>query len=356
MRVVKHTTTFKNRLKMPGNPLSDEIRLRIIFLHEEGLSHRQIAERLDINHSTVTRTIQRRNETGSVETRPRSGRPRVTNERQDRYIAQVVRRSRSVTVSSLRSHYQATYHQIISNATIRRRVIATGLRSRRPLRVPRLLPRHRISRLEWGHDHQNWLLPQWSNVLFSDETRIGLVSDDRRSRVWRERGAQQRLALAREVVPYEGGSVMFWGGIMYGRRTALVHVPVTMTGQIYIDLIVRPIVQPIRAEIGPNFLFMDDNARPHRTRAVQEVLREGEIERMEWPALSPDMNPIEHVWDYLSRSIRRRLNPPMNAQELIQAAVEEWNNIPQEFINNLIRGMYRRVHALLQSRGGNTRY
>nr|CAH7765408.1 unnamed protein product [Callosobruchus chinensis] len=67
--------------------------------------------------------------------------------------------------------------------------------------------------------------------------------------------------------------------------------------------------------------------------------------------MSPDMNPIEHVWDYVSRAIFNRNNPPRSTQELIVAASEEWDNIPQEVIDNLITGMHRRVDAMIRSRG-----
>nr|CAH7738054.1 unnamed protein product [Callosobruchus chinensis] len=107
--------------------------------------------------------------------------------REDRNIAQLARRDRSVTVPVLRSQFQRTFNRVISTATIRRRVLALELRCRRPLRVPLLTARHHTARLQWPRAHQDWLLPQWKNVLFSDESRFGLVSDDVRERVWRER-------------------------------------------------------------------------------------------------------------------------------------------------------------------------
>nr|CAH7754651.1 unnamed protein product [Callosobruchus chinensis]CAH7760665.1 unnamed protein product [Callosobruchus chinensis] len=173
--------------------------------------------------------------------------------------------------------------------------------------MPFLTARHRNARLQWARAHQDWLLPQWRNVLFSDESRFGLVSDDSRERVWREN-------------------------------------------------ITSAIVQPLRNEIGDQFIFMDDNARPHRTRAVQQTLENGNIARLEWPAIYRNMNPIEYVWDYVSRAIFNRINPPRSTQELIVAATEEWDNIPQEVINNLIIGMHRRVDALIRSRGRNIKY
>nr|CAH7738236.1 unnamed protein product [Callosobruchus chinensis] len=66
-----------------------------------------------------------------------------------------------------------------------------------------------VSLYQWARAHQDWLLPQWRNVLFSDESRFGLVSDDYRERVWRERGGQNRLATAIGVAPYRGGTQMF---------------------------------------------------------------------------------------------------------------------------------------------------
>lgn len=341
---------------MPGNVISLYNRARIIALHEEGLSNHRISERLDIPRSSVVRIVHLHRDTGNVERRHGTGRPRVTNDREDRYVTNFVRRNRSVSITALRGHFQRTYRRVISSTTIRRRLHSGNLRSRRPLRVPRLLPRHIAARLRWAQQHRNWLLPQWRNVLFSDETRIGLASDSRRHRVWRAPGRQERLAFPQEVVPYQGGTVMFWGGIMFNRRTALIPIERTMTGNIYAENIIRPIIHLLRNDIGENFIFMDDNARPHRTQAVQNALQDGNIRRLDWPAMSPDMNPIEHMWDYVKRAIRSRNHPPISVQELTLAAQEEWNNIPQQTINNLIISMHRRVSALLENRGRHTEY
>nr|CAH7720203.1 unnamed protein product [Callosobruchus chinensis] len=341
---------------MPTNELSDFDRTRIIALWQEGLSRHQIANRLNVVRSTVSRTIRRYEETGEVDSRPRTFRHTVSTRREDRYIAQLARRGQSVTVPVLRSQFQRTFNRVISIATIRRRVLASGLRCRRPLRLPLLTARHRTARLQWVRAHQDGLLPQWRNMLFSDESRFRLVSDDYRERVWRERGGQNRLATAIGVAPYRGGTQMFWGGIRFNGRTQIIHTPGTMTGEYYLQHIINAIVQPLRNEIGDQFIFMDDNASPHRTTAVQQALANGNIARLEWAAMSPDMNPIEHAWDYVSRAIFNRNNPPRSTQELIVAATEKWENIPQEVINNLIIGMHRRVDALIRSRVGNAKY
>ncbi|GFY18789.1 transposable element Tcb2 transposase [Trichonephila clavipes] len=114
---------------------------------------------------------------------------------------------------------------------------------------------------------------------------------------------------------YGGPGVLVWGGIMLNGRTEL-HIfdRGYVTGDRYCEEVLVPHVRLFRGAIGPDFLFMDDNARPHRTLAVEELLESEDITRMDWTAYSPDLNPIEHVWDALGRRIAARLHHPENTQ------------------------------------------
>ncbi|GFV93905.1 transposable element Tcb1 transposase [Trichonephila clavipes] len=87
---------------------------------------------------------------------------------------------------------------------------------------------------------------------------------------------------------------------------------------------------------------MDNNARPHRANIVDEFLQSEDITRMDWPAYSPDLNPIEHVWDMLGRRIVARQPRPTCLPELRSALLDEWCNISQDQIDNLILSMPRR--------------
>ena len=80
------------------------------------------------------------------------------------------------------------------------------------------------------------------------------------------------------------------------------------------------------------------------------------IEVMYWPACSPDLSPIEHVWDLLGRRVRSRNRAPETVHELSQALIDEWNALPQQLIRRYIRSMPRRCEACIQARGGHTSY
>ncbi|GFU38849.1 transposable element Tcb2 transposase [Trichonephila clavipes] len=81
--------------------------------------------------------------------------------------------------------------------------------------------------------------------------------------------------------------------------------------------------------LGDSFVFQYDNTRPHRARLVENMLEAETIQRMEWPACSPDLNPIDHVWDMLGRRIAARPRPPATVRDLEIALLEEWNSIPK---------------------------
>jgi transposase len=85
-------------------------------------------------------------------------------------------------------------------------------------------------------------------------------------------------------------------------------------------------------------------------------LNDNHLRTLPWPALSPDLSPIEHLWDELGRRVRNGLNPPETLDELRRALIQEWNNIPQSFIKILIGSMRRRCQSVINARGGHTRY
>ncbi|GFW56377.1 transposable element Tc3 transposase [Trichonephila clavipes] len=155
--------------------------------------------------------------------------------------------------------------------------------------------------------------------MFSDESRFSLQSDSRRTLIWRAPGTRYHQENTIERHRYGGAGWLVWGGIILGSRTDLHVQSVTMTRHIYRDVILEQHVRLFQGAMGAEFLFMDDDARPHRANIVDECLQSEDITRMDWPAYSPDLNPIKHVWDMLGRRIAVRQPPPTCLPELRRA-------------------------------------
>ena len=334
-------------------------RWRIVALRiDAGWSLRRIAGHLNVSLGGVRCILRIFEETDDVVDRPRSGRPRVTDQEDDNYVIEESRQHPFDSAETLRNRLRDEHHVNASLSTISRRLRAGGLRSYRPFRCPPLSPEHRATRLQWAQQHQHWsALRQWRHVVFSDESRFCVFHLDGRLRVRRSPNTRYSNESARvHVTPFGGGSIMVWGAISWNHKSALVVIDGNLTGLRYLEEILQNVAIPFGLEsVGPGFIYQDDNARPHRARIVTDFHEQNmDYVHMSWPSRSPDMNPIEHAWDQLGRSVYAR--NPRNLNELRHYLMEEWDNLPQYRIRRLIRSMRRRCDSVIAAGGGMTRY
>ena len=192
-------------------------------------------------------------------------------------------------------------------------------------------------------------------VTFSDESRFCLRHIDGRVHVWRRNGECHAEVNVQPRHAYNGGSVMVWAGVTADRRTDLVVVSGILTGR-YIDEILRPHVVPFLRPMGNNSIFKDDNARPHRERIVDGFLQANNVKHLEWPAMSPDLSCIEHVWDVLGKAVQKRMIEHSTMADLLRFLGEEWQRIPQATIWKLAFSTRKRLIECRDNRGGYSHY
>ncbi|GFU96407.1 transposable element Tc1 transposase [Trichonephila clavipes] len=309
--------------------IDDFMRGRIIGKIEEGRKITDVAREIDIAHNVVSRLWKSFKTTGMCSIRHGRGRVRSTTPAEDRYIVLSAKRNRRTTAQQVVNQFLAASGKQIARKTVARRLRGGGLYARRPVVCVPLTRQHRTARLQWCREHHNWTEQDWACVLFSDESRFSLSSDCRRQLIWRESGTAYRPENIQEKDRYPTCSIMVWAGILINGRTRL-HVVAngTMTGQRYIDEVLLP----------------------------HDCLDSEDIQRLVWPARSPDLNPIENVWDALGRQVAGRNYPPTNKNTLIRALTEEWDKLPQQLLDNVVQSMVRRVECCITLHGGHIPY
>jgi transposase len=151
---------------------------------------------------------------------------------------------------------------------------------------------------------------------------------------------------------------MVWGCISHDYKLDLVTIQGNLTGDLYIRDILQPVVVPHfdNHPLATRPVYIDDNTWPHRSRAVTVYLQSEDVTSVPWPAMSPDLNPIENIWDMLGRRIQALEPPVQNIRQLEAALHREWQQLSQQDIQRLTGGMRRRVEAVIQACGGYTRY
>ncbi|UYV67223.1 K02A2.6-like, partial [Cordylochernes scorpioides] len=317
----------------------------VIGLKRAGWSISQIAADTHLGASTVHRLWRRWLEQGNVAIYRNAGATRVTSARVDRRILRQAVAAPQATCTAILQHVQDTLDHSISTRTISRRLVANGLHSCRPLRRLPLTPPNRRQRLEWCRARSTWMT-EWHRVVFSDESRFCLSSDSRRVHVWRRRGERSNPAAIVERPTVRQRGIMVWGAIAYDSRSPLLRIQGTMTAQRYVDDVLRPVTLPYLQGV-PNALYQQDNARPHTARISQQALQD--VQMLPWPPYSPDLSPIEHVWDIIGRRLHA-LPQPRSEDELWQMVEREWRAIPQDAIRTLIDALPRRAAACIAVR------
>ncbi|KAL0881938.1 hypothetical protein ABMA27_001695 [Loxostege sticticalis] len=338
--------------------LSPEECTRIITMVQEGRSQRSTTGTVGVSLSTVQRVIQRFQKTGMNIGRPGNGRPRCTTVREDRFIVSNMLKIDILDAVQVRNSLQEVHHNNVSSDTILRRLREADIKRYRPANGPKLLREHRVARLRFAREHIRWTDEDWSRVIFSDESRFCLFTNDGRRRVYRrpapllrvsDDSSYYRQACFEEKVPFGGGSIMVWAGISAESRAELVVIENgSLTAPRYVEEILNEHVGPFLVNMVAHSIFMQDNARPHSAHLVNAYIQDVDITRMEWPARSPDLNPIEHLWDEIGRCVKQRSPAAAILRELRNALVEEWSNIDQNRIRK-VNSMAHRLNEVIRA-------
>ncbi|GFU28393.1 transposable element Tcb2 transposase [Trichonephila clavipes] len=194
-----------------------------------------------------------------------------------------------------------------------------------------------------------WNVTDRQKVVFSDESRCVLWTDD--NRLWVCRRPGERYNSPHSVLRHTArtAGVIVWGAIAYVSRSTSIVMHGTLTGKRNVDDILRPHVGPFINGLA-GAIFQQDNARPHTARGVQDFLRH--FQTLPWPARSPDLSPVEHVCYQLKRQM-----PSCHSVHDLELAVQDLGaHLPQDNIRCLINSMPDHVAVCIAAGCGPTRY
>jgi hypothetical protein len=328
---------------------------RIWQYHADGLSSHQIADKLPWDRRTIDRTITlMKQHPDPYYFTPHPGRPRSLTPADLAFAKLSLKRGACRDGADV----QRELFPNTGASTVRRALAMIGMNGRVCRKKPYLSKRHICARRKWAADFFEWDLQKWKAVWFADESKFNLFGSDGKLYCRRGPGEEFVPQNVRGVVKHGGGNIQVWGVLSWNGPGRLFRIDGKLDRWQFIRILEDGLLHSLDdAHIDPGqMIFAQDNDPKHKAKVVQAWFPENNIKLLPWPSSSPDMNIIEHAWDYVDRCLRHRGVLPTNENQLWEFLKVEWEKLDIGFIHNLYRSLPARVEALHKARGRYTRY
>ena len=282
------------------------------------------------------------------------GRPPILTVKQRRHLGQIVQNNNAATAAGMTERLKQKDPNLkVSVRTVQRTLKKTlKFEVCRPLRVPLLQPYHIAARLEWAQKH---IRDNWSNTIFSDETTFQMFRNTQLVRYHRGESRPHRSMVKH---PYK---VHAWGAFTAQGPIALVLFTENFNAKRY-QQILETHLFPYISRANRQFCFQQDNSPIHKARAITDLFERHNIHILDWPAYSPDINPIENLWAILKGKVEKKVNlrlmkkkklSTIDFQTIIR---QEWEGLDDNLFLRLANSMKNRVSEVIEREGKKTDY
>lgn len=327
-----------------------------------GWTIRRSAQQLNIPRSTIHR-LSHQSQQGRFKPKKRSGRPRI--------VTPIIRQ-KLVSVATATAHNRrlpyASLSALIgvrmSPAVVGAALQEEGFHRRVACQKPFLTPAQKSKRFNWALEHAHWGVEEWRRVIWTDEAAFNVGGTH--GRIWVTRRPGEEYSEDCLIPKFKKLSLlMVWGAISgIGGRLSLVFWDKKnwgrITAQKYRDKIFFPHLLPIyrreRLFWGDPLMIMEDNASVHNARLMEAARNMHLLPRLPWPAVSPDLNPIEKVWRCMKEEISSLPTRPNSKEDMEDAIWSIWSQLGNEEIQAIVDSMPLRIQAVLAAQGGHTHY
>ncbi|KAG0927047.1 hypothetical protein G6F32_013005 [Rhizopus arrhizus] len=268
------------------------------------------------------------------------GRPKVLSAADERYCVRQFTKNRVPSAVKVTECLENDIGKKVGVETVRRALRKAGLGAIEKPKKPLLSAKNIRNRLSWCMAHKDWTIDDWKRVIWSDETKINRFNSDGRTWAWIRSGESLKSHHVKTTVKHGGGSIMLWSAITYNGVGWMCKINGNMDKELYKEILEDKLECTIEYGV-----------------IVKEYLQKQSYTVLQWPAQSPDLNPIENMWSLLKRRLNDYETAPKGMNELYERVTKVWCDLmkPEE-CQKVIESMPQRIHKCIQNKGRWTDY
>ena len=322
------------------------------------LNYSEIARECKTSRTFVRNMANKIRKGEPLSNRVGQGRKRATNAAQDKYIIGLSKRARTKSSREIASEVNSYWSTTLTSRTIRNRLLEAGLKSYTQKRRPYRNKKQTKKRRDWCKAHSTWTLDVWKHVLFSDESHFEVIN--RKNRCFVRRNPQEKDCQFNFATKTQGGggTVSVWGCFNATGTGPLIKYEGRLNADAYIDVISEAlphVIDDVPLADRHKLKFMQDNAPCHTAKKTKQWLQELKnvhgVDTIDWPPTSPDLNPIENIWEIVDQRLK---NYQITTKQQLEAATTEiWRQIDIGTCQKLVESMPKRIKAVLKAKGAN---
>ena len=336
-------------------PLSTAQTTQILHLLDSGHSGYEISTLTSVSKSAISRLRLRHR---PYITKAPGGRPSKLSDTDICHAIRLIGTGKADNAVQVTKSLQDITNQSLSTQTVRNHLKKEGMKSVVKKKRPVLSTKHRKDRLDFALTHKDWTVEDWKRVVWSDETKINRMGSDGRQWVWKKAGEGLSDRVVQGTRKFEGGSLMMWGCMLWEGVGYACKIDGRMDGELYVKILQDELQESLTYydKTKDDIIFQQDNDSKHTCHKARNWFQDHGFNVMLWPAHSPDLNPIEHLWYHLKKRLADYEEEPKGMLELWERVQVEWDKIEPEVCQNLIESRPRCMEAVIKAKGGYTTY